>query len=406
METVRFTVGQAIVKFLDNQFVEFDGKIEKFVGGVIGIFGHGVVVGLGEALAAPGHGLTFIQAKNEQGAGHVAIGYAKQNNRRKIMAVTSSIGPGALNMVTAAGTATVNHIPALFLPGDVFADRQPDPVLQQLEVPHDYTISANDAFKPVSRYFDRITRPEQIMTALIHAMSVLTDPAQAGAVTIALPQDVQGEAYDYPVEFFEKRVHHIERRPPTMAQVSRIVDLIKTAQKPYIICGGGVRYSEAGRALADFCEKFGIPFGETQAGKGCIPWDHPCNLSGIGVTGSLAANRLAKEADLIIGAGTRFGDFTTCSKWLFQNPSAKFVSINVSPFDAYKMNAEPIIADAKLTLQAVGRKLGTAAYRAQWGEAIAKAREDWNREVDALYNQEDPKGLSQIRVIGELNDVL
>ncbi len=406
METVRLTVGQAIVKFLDNQFVEFDGKIEKFVGGVIGIFGHGVVVGLGEALAAPGHGLTFIQAKNEQGAGHVAIGYAKQNNRRKIMAVTSSIGPGALNMVTAAGTATVNHIPALFLPGDVFADRQPDPVLQQLEVPHDYTISANDAFKPVSRYFDRITRPEQIMTALIHAMSVLTDPAQAGAVTIALPQDVQGEAYDYPVEFFEKRVHHIERRPPTMAQVSRIVDLIKTAQKPYIICGGGVRYSEAGRALADFCEKFGIPFGETQAGKGCIPWDHPCNLSGIGVTGSLAANRLAKEADLIIGAGTRFGDFTTCSKWLFQNPSAKFVSINVSPFDAYKMNAEPIIADAKLTLQAVGRKLGTAAYRAQWGEAIAKAREDWKREVDALYNQEDPKGLSQIRVIGELNDVL
>ncbi len=406
METVRFTVGQAIVKFLDNQFVEFDGKIEKFVGGVIGIFGHGVVVGLGEALAAPGHGLTFIQAKNEQGAGHVAIGYAKQNNRRKIMAVTSSIGPGALNMVTAAGTATVNHIPALFLPGDVFADRQPDPVLQQLEVPHDYTISANDAFKPVSRYFDRITRPEQIMTALIHAMSVLTDPAQAGAVTIALPQDVQGEAYDYPVEFFEKRAHHIERRPPTMAQVSRIADLIKAAQKPYIICGGGVRYSEAGRALADFCEKFGIPFGETQAGKGCIPWDHPCNLSGIGVTGSLAANRLAKEADLIIGAGTRFGDFTTCSKWLFQNPSAKFVSINVSPFDAYKMNAEPIIADAKLTLQAVGRKLGTAAYRAQWGEAIAKAREDWNREVDALYNQEDPKGLSQIRVIGELNDVL
>ena len=244
------------------------------------------------------------------------------------------------------------------------------------------------------------------MTALIHAMSVLTDPAQAGAVTIALPQDVQGEAYDYPVEFFEKRVHHIERRPPSMAQVSRIVDLIKAAQKPYIICGGGVRYSEAGRALADFCEKFGIPFGETQAGKGCIPWDHPCNLSGIGVTGSLAANRLAKEADLVIGVGTRFGDFTTCSKWLFQNPAAKFVSINVATFDAYKMNAEPIIADAKLTLQAVGRKLGTAAYRAQWGEAIAKAREDWKREVDALYTQDDPKGLSQIRVIGELNDVL
>ncbi|MDQ7795395.1 MAG: 3D-(3,5/4)-trihydroxycyclohexane-1,2-dione acylhydrolase (decyclizing) [Spirochaetia bacterium] len=406
METIRMTVGQAIVRFLDNQYIEFDGKVEKFVGGVIGIFGHGVVVGLGEALAAPGHNLPFIQAKNEQGAGHVAIGYAKQNNRRKIMAVTSSIGPGALNMVTAAGTATVNHIPVLFLPGDVFADRQPDPVLQQLEVPHDATISANDAFRPVSRYFDRITRPEQIMTALIHAMSVLTDPAQGGAVTIALPQDVQGVAYDYPVEFFDQRIHHIERRPPTSAQVARIVSLIKSAEKPYVICGGGVRYSEAGRALADFCKKFDIPFGETQAGKGSVPWDHPCNLSGIGVTGSLAANRLAKEADLIIGVGTRFGDFTTCSKWLFQNPKARFVSINVAPFDANKMNAEPIIADAKLTLLAMSRALSAAGYKARWGDKIARAREEWAHEVDSLYTQEDPMGLSQIRVIGELNDVL
>ncbi len=406
METIRMTVGQAIVRFLDNQYIEFDGKVEKFVGGVIGIFGHGVVVGLGEALAAPGHNLPFIQAKNEQGAGHVAIGYAKQNNRRKIMAVTSSIGPGALNMVTAAGTATVNHIPVLFLPGDVFADRQPDPVLQQLEVPHDATISANDAFRPVSRYFDRIPRPEQIMTALIHAMSVLTDPAQGGAVTIALPQDVQGVAYDYPVELFDQRIHHIERRPPTSAQVARIVSLIKSAEKPYVICGGGVRYSEAGRALADFCKKFDIPFGETQAGKGSVPWDHPCNLSGIGVTGSLAANRLAKEADLIIGVGTRFGDFTTCSKWLFQNPKARFVSINVAPFDANKMNAEPIIADAKLTLLAMSRALGAADYKARWGDKIARTREEWAREVDSLYTQEDPMGLSQIRVIGELNDVL
>ncbi len=406
METIRLTVGQAIVKFLDNQYVEFDGKVEKFVGGAIGIFGHGVVVGLGEALAAPGHGIRFMQAKNEQGAGHVAIGYAKQNNRRKIMAVTSSIGPGALNMVTAAGTATVNHIPVLFLPGDVFADRQPDPVLQQLEVPYDYTMSANDAFRPVSRYFDRITRPEQVMTAFLHAMSVLTDPAQGGAVTIALPQDVQGIAHDYPAEFFERRVHHIERRPPTSAQVSRVVELLKASKKPYIICGGGVRYSEAGRTLADFCKKFEIPFGETQAGKGSITWDHPCNLSGIGVTGSLAANTLAKEADLVIGVGTRFGDFTTCSKWLFQNPNAKVAAINVATFDAYKMNAEPIIADAKLTLQAVSRALSLAGYRAGWGEAIARARAEWAREVDALYTQEDPMGLSQIRVIGELNDQL
>ena len=406
METIRMTVGQAIVRFLDNQYIEFDGKVEKFVGGVIGILGHGVVVGLGEALAAPGHSLPVIQAKNEQGAGHVAIGYAKQNNRRKIMAVTSSIGPGALNMVTAAGTATVNHIPVLFLPGDVFADRQPDPVLQQLEVPHDATISANDAFRPVSRYFDRITRPEQIMPSLIHAMTVLTDPAQGGAVTIALPQDVQGVAYDYPVEFFDQRIHHIERRPLTRAQVARIVSLIKNAEKPYVICGGGVRYSEAGRALADLCKKFDIPFGETQAGKGSVPWDHPCNLSGIGVTGSLAANRLAKEADLIIGVGTRFGDFTTCSKWLFQNPKARFVSINVAPFDANKMNAEPIIADAKLTLLAMSRALGAGGYKSGWGDKIACAREEWAREVDSLYTQEDPMGLSQIRVIGELNDVL
>jgi len=406
METIRLTVGQAIVKFLDNQYVEYDGVVDKFVGGVIGIFGHGVVVGLGEALAAPGHGLRFIQAKNEQGAGHVAIGYAKQHNRRKIMVVTSSIGPGALNMVTAAGTATVNHIPVLFMPGDVFADRQPDPVLQQLEVPHDYTISANDAFRPVSRYFDRITRPEQIMTSLIQAMRTLTDPATGGAVTIALPQDVQGEAYDYPVEFFQKRIHHIERRPPTAAQVKRIVDLLTASRKPLVICGGGVRYSEAGRTLADFCKRFGIPFAETQAGKGCIPWDHPCNLSGIGVTGSLAANRLAKQADLVIGIGTRFGDFTTCSKWLFQNPAVRFLAVNTSGFDAVKMNAEPIIADARSTLQALMRSLRGSSWHAGWGDSIDRARQEWNAEVDALYTQEDPMGLSQIRVIGELNDVL
>jgi len=405
METIRLTVGQAIVKFLDNQFVEFDGKVEKFVGGVVGNFGHGVVVGLGEALAAPGHGLTFIQAKNEQGAGHIAIGYAKQNNRRKIMAVTSSIGPGALNMATAAGTATVNHIPVLFLPGDVFADRQPDPVLQQLEVPHDYTISANDAFRPLSRYFDRITRPEQVMTAFLHAMSVLTDPAQGSAVKIALPQDVQGEAYDYPVEFFDQRIHHIERRPPTSAQIERLAGLLKEAKRPFIICWGGVRYSEAGRALANFCKKFGIPFGETQVGKGTVFWDHPCNLSGIGVTGSLAANRLAKEADLVIGVGTRFGDFTTCSKWLFQNPSVKFVSINVAPFDAYKMNAESIIADAKLTLTAVSRALGAIAkqkgmqltYHHHMGTGVQTSE-----EIDRLMEMTDPELVGLLYDTGHL----
>ncbi|MCX8014042.1 MAG: thiamine pyrophosphate-dependent enzyme, partial [Rectinema sp.] len=234
----------------------------------------------------------------------------------------------------------------------------------------------------------------------------LTDPAQGGAVTIALPQDVQGEAYDYPAEFFRPRIHHIERRPPTAAHIERLVKLLTAARKPFVICGGGVRYSEAGQTLAEFCGRYGIPFGETQAGKGCIPWDHPCNLSGIGVTGSLAANRLAKQADLVIGVGTRFGDFTTCSKWLFQNPSVRFAAINTAAFDAYKMDAEPIIADAKCTIQALMRALRGSDWRAGWGDAIERARAEWNAEVDSLYTQEDPMGLSQIRVIGELNDVL
>jgi len=406
MKTVRLTVGQAIVRFLDNQYLSVDGEETKFVAGIAGIFGHGVVVGLGEALAERNHGLTFFQAKNEQGAGHFATGFAKQNNCRRIMAVTSSIGPGALNLITAAGTATVNHIPVLFMPGDVFACRQPDPVLQQVEDSTNGTVSANDAFKPVSRYWDRITRPEQVMTAFINAMRVLTDPVTAGAVTIALPQDVQGEAYDYPVEFFEKRVHFQERRAPAKEQIERAAAMILAAKKPLVICGGGVRYSGAGRELDAFCKKLHIPFGETQAGKGTLTWDNPYNLSGIGSTGSLAANRLAKKADLIIAAGTRLGDFTTCSKWLFQNPDAKILGINVAGFDAYKMNAEPIIADAKLTLAALTRKLGAAGYRSDWGNEIERERAVWKKEVDTLYAQEDPNGLSQIRAIGELNDRL
>ena len=406
MNTVRLTVGQAIIRFLDNQYLEADGEEIKYVAGVAGIFGHGVVVGLGEALAERNHGLVFYQAKNEQGAGHIATGFAKQNSCRRIMAVTSSIGPGALNLVTAAGTATVNHIPVLFLPGDVFATRQPDPVLQQVEVPYDYTITANDAFKAVSKYWDRITRPEQVMTAFVNAMRVLTDPAQMGAVTIALPQDVQGEAWDYPAEFFGKRVHHLERRAPSHAQVERASGMILAAKKPIVVCGGGVRYSGAGRELAAFCKKFHIPFGETQAGKGSIPWDNPYNLSGLGVTGSQAANRLAKKADLVVAVGTRMGDFTTCSKWLFQNPGARILGINVAPFDAYKMNAEPIVADAKLGLAAIAAHLGRRGYKSAWGDEIAREKDLWNREVDRLYAIEDPAGLSQIRAIGELNETL
>ncbi|MCK5153254.1 MAG: 3D-(3,5/4)-trihydroxycyclohexane-1,2-dione acylhydrolase (decyclizing), partial [Spirochaetales bacterium] len=300
MSTIRLTMAQALVKFLDNQYVSFDGEENKFIQGVFGIFGHGNVVGLGEALQEPNHSLKFFQGHNEQGMAHAAIGFAKQNNRRKIMAVTSSIGPGALNMVTAAGLATVNRIPVLLLPGDVFACRQPDPVLQQLEQFHDYTITSNDAFKPVCRYWDRINRPEQIMSAALNAMRVLTNPADTGAVCLALPQDVQAEAWDYPEEFFKKRVHYIERREMSGTAVIRAADLVLSKKKPLVICGGGVRYSEAGQTLADFCEEFNIPFGETQAGKSAVVWDHPMNLGGLGVTGGLAANKIAAETDLVI----------------------------------------------------------------------------------------------------------
>jgi 3D-(3,5/4)-trihydroxycyclohexane-1,2-dione acylhydrolase (decyclizing) len=406
MKTVRLTMAQALVRFLDRQYLEVDGEETKFVAGVFGIFGHGVVVGLGEALAAGGHSLRFYQGKNEQGAAHAAMGFAKQRNRHQIMAVTSSIGPGALNMVTAAATATVNRVPVLFLPGDIYACRQPDPVLQQVEQFHDYNITANDAFKAVSRYWDRVSRPEQLMTAMIQAMRVLTDPAETGAVTICLPQDVQGEAYEYPEEFLARRVHHVERRLPTIAQTERAAAMIAGSKRPLVICGGGVRYSNAGLELKSFCEKFHVPFGETQAGKGVLPWDNPYNLSGIGTTGALDANRLAKEADLIIALGTRLGDFTTCSKWLFQKPECRVLGINVAPFDAYKMNGEPIVADAKLALAAITKTLSKEGYRSTWGNTIERERENWKQEVDRLYTEELPEGLSQAHCLGELNDRL
>jgi 3D-(3,5/4)-trihydroxycyclohexane-1,2-dione acylhydrolase (decyclizing) len=408
--TVRLTLGQALVRFLDNQYIERDGEEIKFVTGVFGIFGHGVVVGLGEALAAKDHGLRFFQAKNEQGGAHAAMGYAKQNNRLRMMGVCSSIGPGALNMVTAAGTATVNRIPVLFLPGDAFACRQPDPVLQQVEIPHDYTNTASDAFRAVSRYWDRVNRPEQLMSALINAFRVLTDPAETGAVTVSLPQDVQGEVYDYPGEFLAKRIHRMERRIPSKGQIERAAGMLRAAKKPLLICGGGVRFSGAGKELEDLCETCHIPFGETQAGKGVVLWDNPYNLSGIGNTGTLAANRLAKEADLVIAVGTRLGDFTTCSKWLFQNPACRILGINVAAFDAYKMNAEPLIADAKLSLRALAE--AAAGYRSAWGNRIKEVKDEWNREVDRLYSEEIPPAedgkplLSQARVLGELNERL
>jgi 3D-(3,5/4)-trihydroxycyclohexane-1,2-dione acylhydrolase (decyclizing) len=409
-KTIRLTMAQALLSFLDKQYIKRDGEEIKFVGGVFGIFGHGIVVGLGEALAAGDTSLRFYQAKTEQGAGHAAIGYAKQNARLRMMAVCSSIGPGALNMVTAAGTATANRIPVLFLPGDVYASRQPDPVLQQIESPNDYTNSANDAFRAVSRYWDRVARPEQLMTAMINAFRVLTDPAETGAVTVSLPQDVQGEVYDYPEEFFAKRIHYIDRRPPAEDQIERALAMLRRAKKPLLICGGGIRYSDAAGELETFCTNCRIPIGETQAGKGIILWDNPYNLSGIGSTGSLAANKLAKEADLIIAAGTRLGDFTTCSKWLFQNPDVQILGLNIAPFDAYKMNGVPVIADARLTLQALIAKTENG-YTSGWGDRIKEVRDEWKKEVDRLYSEDVPDSpdgsrLSQARVLGELNDKL
>lgn len=384
MKTVKLTMGQALIRFLENQYVAFDDRTEPFVKGIFMLPGHGNVVGLGQGIEQELKNMVVYQGKNEQGMAHAAIAFAKQKLRKQIFACTTSVGPGAANMVTAAGTATANNIPVLLLPGDVYASRQPDPVLQQIEQTHDLSISTNDAFKAVCRYFDRINRPEQIMTALLNAMRVLTDPADTGAVCIALPQDVQAEAYDYPVSFFDKRVHNIERRPPTASVVHEAVECIKKAQKPLLICGGGVRYSEASDSFRQFAEAFNIPFGETQAGKSAIEWDHPLNLGGIGVTGCSAANTIAKQADVVIGVGTRYTDFTTASKWLFQNPDVKFVNINVSEFQAYKLDGIRVVADAREGLDSIAKELIKAAYRSCYKNEAAEAIEVWKKELIRL----------------------
>lgn len=406
METIRLTTAQALVKFLDNQYVEFDGKEIKFVKGIFTVFGHGNVLGLGQALEQDRGDLIVHHGRNEQGMAHAAMGYAKQMHRKQIYACTSSVGPGAANMVTAAATATANRIPVLFLPGDTYASRQPDPVLQQIDSFHDYTITTNDAFKAVSRYWDRINRPEQLMTAMINAMRVLTDPADTGAVTIALPQDVEAEAYDYPVEFFKKRVHRIERRLPTKEALKDAVELIKRKKKPILVCGGGVRYSEAANAFRVFAEKFNIPFGETQAGKSAITWDHSLNLGGIGATGNLSANLIAKEADLVIGVGTRYTDFTTSSKWLFQNPEVEFLNINVAEFDAYKLDAVKVVADAKAALESLTELLEKEGYKSAYTNEIADAKAKWAAELNRLYTiQYTGKGFKP-EVAGHIDHVI
>ncbi|PWV94421.1 3D-(3,5/4)-trihydroxycyclohexane-1,2-dione acylhydrolase (decyclizing) [Paenibacillus cellulosilyticus] len=407
MTTIRLTMAQALLRFLDNQYISVDGQETKFVRGVMGIFGHGNVTGIGEALERSPGSLQFIQGKNEQGMAHAATAYAKQSGRRQIWACTSSIGPGALNMVTAAGTATVNRIPLLLLPGDNFACRQPDPVLQQLEVQSDYTVSAVDAFRPVSRYWDRIVRPEQLMTAALQAIRVLTDPAETGAVTLALPQDVQAEAYDYPEAFFAKRVHHIDRRPPSADAVSRAAKLIAGKRKPLIIAGGGVHYADAVESLHAFAKAFGIPVAETQAGKSVLPWNDELNMGGVGTTGTLAANRLAHEADVIIGVGTRYSDFTTASKWAFANPDVQFVNLNISPFDSVKLDGCGVIGDARVSLDVLREALSQLGYTSGYGAGeLEELKSEWTREVDRLYALESDLGLTQTRALGVLNETL
>lgn len=407
MKTKRLTMAQALLKFLDQQYVEIDGKEYKFIKGVMGIFGHGNVNGIGEALENDAGDLTYIQGKNEQGMVHAATAFAKQNNRLQAFAATSSIGPGAMNMVTGASVATANRIPVLLLPSDIFADRQPDPVLQQIENPSDYTVVANDAFKPVSRYWDRISRPEQLITAAQNALRVLTDPVDTGAVTLSLPQDVQSEAYDYPVDFFQKRVHHIERRSLASSAQERAVKLIQRKKKPLIIAGGGVHYSLATDELQSFAEIFQIPVAETQAGKSALPWNHPLNVGGVGVTGAQSANLLAKEADLLIAVGTRLGDYPTSSKWLFQHPDAEFLGINVSAFDANKMNATSVLSDAKEALASLESALKEKEYKPSYEQnEIAILKKTWYEETERLRNEERSDGLSQTRVLGEVNELI
>ena len=381
MKTIHLTMAQALVRFMENQMLAVDAETHPFFRGVYMIPGHGNVLGLGQALTEQAHRLEILQGKNEQGMAQAAVAFAKQMKRKQIFAVTSSVGPGAANMVTAAATATANNIPVLLLPGDVYACRQPDPVLQQIEQPHDLSLSTNDAFRPVCRYWDRIVRPAQLMSAMLNAMRVLTDPADTGAVCIALPQDVQGEAYDYPESFFQPRVWTLERRPATAAAIKQAAAVLREAKKPLVICGGGVRYSEAHDELQSFCEATGIPFAETQAGRSAIVWDHPLNLGGLGVTGCAAANALAREADVILGVGTRYTDFTTSSKWLFRE-DARFVNLNVSEFQSYKLDAVAVIADAKQALPVLQQAL--AGYQAPYTDEITRAKDAWSAVMDRL----------------------
>jgi 3D-(3,5/4)-trihydroxycyclohexane-1,2-dione acylhydrolase (decyclizing) len=400
---VRLTAAQATIAFLKNQYSERDGKQQRFFAGCLGIFGHGNVAGLGQALEQD-PGLRYYLFRNEQAMVHAATAFAKTSLRLRALVCTSSIGPGATNMITGAATATVNRLPVLLLPGDIFARRNVAPVLQQLESPSTQDISVNDCFKPVSRYWDRVQRPEQLLTALPEAMRILTSPAETGAVTIAFPQDVQAEAFDFPEEFFAKKVWVIPRNRCDRDLLQRAAAWIRAAKKPLIVAGGGVLYSQATEALAQFAQATGIPVCETQAGKGSLPFDHPQQLGAIGTTGTPGANIAAREADLILGVGTRYSDFTSASKTGFQNPAVRFLNINVAEFDAYKHAALPLTGDARLTiaeLQQAVASFGIAeSYRAQINEFRAR----WEIEVDRIYGIQQAPPITQGEVIGIVNN--
>lgn len=412
METIRLTTAQALIKFLNQQYLHVDGKEFPFVEGMFNVFGHGNVLGIGQALEQdPGH-LKVIQGKNEQGMAHAAIAYSKQMLRQKIYAVTTSSGPGSANVVTAAATALANNIPVLLLPADTFATRQPDPVLQQLEHEHSLAVTTNDAFMAVSRYWDRVTRPEQLMSSLLRAFEVMTDPAKAGPATICISQDVEGEAFDYDVKFFEKRVHYLDRKTPFERELQGAASLIKASKKPVILVGGGAKYSEAREILMKISETCNIPLVETQAGKSAVESTFPNNLGGMGITGTLAANKAARDADLIIGLGTRYTDFATASKTAFDFDKAKFLNINVSRMQAYKMDAFQVVADAKAALEKLYPLL--EGYKSEFGNQIQELKQEWNAERERLskvnftrenFNPEIKSHFSQ-EILNEYADAL
>ncbi len=403
--THRLTAAQAIVAFLKNQYVERDGREHRFFEGCLGIFGHGNVAGIGQALEQDS-GLRYYFFRNEQAMVHAATAFAKTTFRLRSLVCTSSIGPGATNMLTGAALATINRLPVLLLPGDIFARRNVAPVLQQLESPSTQDVSVNDCFKPVSRYWDRIERPEQLLTALPEAVRVLTSPSETGAVTIALPQDVQTEALDVPGEFLQRRVWRILRNRCDAAALKQAAEWIRAAQKPLIIAGGGVLYSEAWEVLAKFAEATGIPVCETQAGKGSLQFDHPQQLGAIGVTGTPGANILAREADLIIGIGTRYSDFTSASKTAFQNPAVRFVNINVCEFDAFKHAAVPLVGDARTTVEELQQAASGYTVKTSYAAEIGEFQRSWEKEVDRIHGIRKDPPITQGEVIGIVNNFL